>query len=84
MAFSNQCITPKFKDRPHIVFMQGRWRVSPMRKANYIKRWKWDEAHTRVRELNEAIDRKEYERLAAIRLAYLITRQPKSELGKLL
>lgn len=87
MGFSNQCITPKFKDRPHIVKLQGRWRVSPYDHKGLWRtsiRIRWDEAHALARKLNEAIDREVWEAKERQRLWYRMTHQPKSSLDALL
>lgn len=50
--FTNQCIKPLREDKPHIVFIDGYWRVSPMVKG----RWRaWSDAHREVWRMNSAI-----------------------------
>lgn len=56
MGFSNKCITPRRRDYPHIVFMSGLWRVSPLSwKKNHRFRVRWNQAHEIVRGMNERL-----------------------------
>lgn len=58
MSFSNQIITPVHKHKPHIVKMQGLWRVSPYA---WKKLWhleiagRWTYAHVLTNKLNSVI-----------------------------
>ena len=52
-AFTNQSITPLRKDKPHIVFVDGYWRVSPMVNGHWRK---WSDAHREVLFMNGRID----------------------------
>jgi hypothetical protein len=58
MGFSNQVIIPVSKYKPHIVKMEGLWRVSPYdHKRLWTKRIfdRWDDAHALACRLNNII-----------------------------
>lgn len=58
MSFSNKVIVPRNPFKPHIVKMEGLWRVS---KYNHKKLWRlgigglWIKAHAFARKLNDEI-----------------------------
>jgi len=52
-GFSNQCITPKVPGKPHIVFIDGYWRVSPCPRRGTGP---WYPAHAWVRNMNQYLD----------------------------
>ena len=57
MAFSNQCIKPVKANKPHIVKLQGLWRVSPLnwKKIGVCYGHRWDKAHALTNSLNDKI-----------------------------
>lgn len=49
--FDNSCITPLRKHKPHIVLIDGYWRVSKLHKP-YINSVWWNHAHAFITRLN--------------------------------
>lgn len=50
--FTNKSITPLRKDKPHIVFIDGYWRVSPFVKGYWPR---WSKAHSFVYARNDVL-----------------------------
>lgn len=51
MAFSNRIIKPLRKNKPHVVFIGGYWRVSAMPKGTLMWPY-WSKAHNLTNKLN--------------------------------
>lgn len=53
MAFDNKSIKAPIKDKPHIVKVDGWWRVSELTRENRpAHQQRWFKAHSRVMALN--------------------------------
>lgn len=55
--FSNASIRPVVANKPHIVYREGYWRVSPIAKPYHQNRQKFDAAHAFINKLNPVAPR---------------------------
>lgn len=52
-GFNNQSILPKVKGKPHIVYVAGYWRVSPLPMGGSFTLAHWGMAHDWVNQANQ-------------------------------
>lgn len=86
MSFSNKSIVPARFGKPHIVFREGWWRVSPFEKDSYSKPSnyeRWAKAHTFASRLNNERRRVEFNKQLSNEIEKELTNDLVEKIGQL-